>query len=315
MSVKTTLLGLDPASLREDVYFCTDFLRLHAGVDAIDRLETDEFVHGAAVRPIPGTDLFDLETAWGYGGPLGLDALSLADGMARWRRRQAEAGRVAELIRLHPFLNPAAIAPHLDRLEENRSTVVVDLIESPTVRCARYSKGTRYSLRRAEKILRVRRLRADEGDLFQGLYEAGLERNRASGSYYLGRAAFDGMLAAPWCAVWVAERAGEPVAVTAFLHSGPLCHYHLAGGMPAARDTFAHYLLLETAFDHYASDGRSLMHLGGGFTAAPDDPLLAFKAKFSPLRLAFHAGGLIHDRIALARLKTVSPGRMLPYRL
>lgn len=310
----SALPELAPASLRDDVYFRDDFLRLHAAPDEVDRLEMEGFIHGAAIRPIPGTDLADLETPWGYGGPLGLDAASLADGIATWRCRQAEAGRVAELVRLHPFLDAAALRPHFDRLEANRETVIVDLTVPADARRAGYSKGTRYSLRQAEKAVTLRRLAAGEGELFRTLYEAGLQRNQAATGYYLGPAAFDGMLAAPWCAVWVAERDGEPIAVAAFLHGGPLCHYHLSGGTADARDTFAHYLLLENAFEHYAAGGCAMMHLGGGRGSAADDPLLAFKGKFSPLRLTFHVGGLVHDRDAFARLPEVSPGRILPYR-
>lgn len=303
MSAPLTLHGVNPADLFDDVYFRGDYLSLHAGESGVESTATPRFRHGAAVRPIPGTWRSDLETPWGYGGPVATGAEALMAGLAEWRRRQREAGRVAEFMRLHPFANPAALNDSLDMLAFNRPTVIVDLETPKTARWKFYSDSTRNCLRKAERNLTVRSLVPEEWTLFKALYEIGLGRNAATPDYYLDDAYFQILLAKPWCRAWIAEDGEGPVAVSCFLHTGtPICHYHLSGGNDRSRRTNALYLLLEEAFQYYSGKGCRLMHLGGGRTPASEDPLLAFKAKFSPLRAHFYVGGLIYDPVSYANL-------------
>ncbi len=312
MPLSTTLHEVSPRDVMRDVYFRRDFLALHARPDGIDMIAEDDFRHAAAIRRIPGTDLSDLETPWGYGGPVASDITALRDGLARWRQRQGASGRVAEFVRLHPFLNPMAMREAFDILRFDRLTVVVDLAEPAKARWRHYSKGTRYSINTARKKLRIRRLGAAEAPLFRALYEAGLARNRAADLYYFDERFYGELVAAEWAETWVAE-ADEPVAVACFLHGGPFAHYHLSGGTDAARRSFAHYLLIEHAITYFAQRGKRWLHLGGGQSATPDDSLYRFKTRFSPLRLPFYTGGLVFDRAAYVGLARDND-RILSYR-
>src|SRR5581483_373288 len=195
-----------------------------------------------------------------------------------------------------------------------RLTVVVDLAEPAEQRWRRYAKGTRYSIRQARKKLAFRALGPGEDAVFRQCYEEGLKRNQAERHYYFPADYYAAVLAADWATTWVAERGGEPVAVACFLDGGAFAHYHLSGGGDAARDTFAHYGLLELAIGHFAAKGARWMHLGGGRTSHPDDALLAFKAKFSPLRVPYYTGGLVYARSAYEQLARGRNERFLSYR-
>lgn len=310
-----TLFGLSPVDLADDVYFKEEWTALHAFPDSIDSLRFPGFSHSAAVRSIPGTKLFDLETPHAYGGPWAGDSAALIEGLGLWRQRQRQAGRVAEFIRLHPFIDAARITSFFDHLEVNRPTVVVDLRQSSEQRRSHYNKGARHALRRAERLLTLRRLAVNEAPLFQSLYETVLRQYDSAPAYWFPDAYYRNLFAAPWCEAWLALHDNKPVAAACFLISGPVLHYHLAGGSSLGRDTDAAYLLLENAFCHYAEQGAELAHLGGGRTTADDDSLLAFKAKFSPLQTMFHTAGLIHNHDAYKRLGGAANGRMLGYRL
>lgn len=314
MSVELTLYGARPEDVMQDVYFREDFAALHARPDPIDALVTDGFRCVSAVREIAGSSYEDMETPWGYGGAVALDEGAFWQGLGLWRQRQSDRGRIAEFIRLHPFLNPAALRGFLDQIRFDRLTVLVDLMEAPEQRRKYYSKGTRYSLRRAEAALTLRELDERDAEIFERLYNAGLDRNDAAESYYFDRTYFRDLLAAPWARTWVAEQAGEPIAVACFLSGGPFAHYHLSGGTSAARDSFAHYLLLENAFETYGALGARWMHLGGGRSGAPDDALLHFKSKFSPTLIPFYTGGIVFDRAAYDSLSTGASERFLSYR-
>src|SRR5215216_5455867 len=232
-----TLYGAKPAEIMADVYFRPDFLALHAQPDRVETLEFPGFRHAAAIRQIPGTDLEDLETPWGYGGPVALDEPAFWQGLGLWRQRQIDKNCVAEFVRLHPFLNPMSFRGWFDHLRLDRLTVVVDLTEPAATRWGQYSKSTRYSIRQARKQLTFRQLGPKEGGIFRQCYEAGLKRNEAERQYYFPGEYFDAMLAAEWATTWVAERGGQPVAIACFLASGAFAHYHLSGGGDAARKT------------------------------------------------------------------------------
>ena len=314
MPIELTLYGERPENIMEDVYFREDFAALHARPNSIDSLMSEGFRSVSAVRSIEGSPYEDMETPWGYGGPVAVDEAAFWRGLGLWRQQQADRGRIAEFIRLHPFLNPAALRGFLDQIRFDRLTVLVDLTESASVRRRRYNKGTRYSLRQAERRLDIRRLGRDEAATFRRLYELGLSRNNAVDSYYFSDDYFANLLGADWSITWAAYLDGEPVAAACFLRGGPFAHYHLSGGGNLARNCFAHYLLLETAFDHCADDGARWMHLGGGRSTAPDDQLLRFKAKFSPILIPFYTGGIVFDRTTYNMLSTGKTERFLSYR-
>lgn len=308
------LHGATSAEIMADVYFRQDFVALHARPDRVDTLDLGAFRHAAAVREIPGADRDDLETPWGYGGPAALDEAAFWQGLGLWRQRQIDNDRVAEFVRLHPFLNPMSFRGWFDHLRLDRLTILVDLAAPPAMRRRGYSKGTRYSIRQAQKNHSFRMLVPGEGAIFQRCYDEGLRRNQAERNYYFPAEYFESVLAADWAATWVAESAGEIVAAACFLDGGAFAHYHLSGGGEAARATFAHYGLIEHAIGHFAAKGTRWMHLGGGRTSQPDDALLAFKAKFSPRRIPFYTGGLVYARDAYEQLARGRNERFLAYR-
>jgi hypothetical protein len=314
-SAALTLRGITPKEAMADVYFRPDFLELHSHPDVCDILDTGTFRHGSAVRAIPGSKLEDLETPHGYGGPSALDISSLKEGVSAWRDKQQRAGRVAEFIRLHPFLNGEALNGMVDYLEFNRKTVILDLEQSIDERWKTYSKGTRHALRHAEKNLTVRKLDADEWVIFWYLHQETLIRNAVGADLFFPSGYYKALLAKGWVKGWVAEKNNGPIAVAVFLSSTPrLCHYHLAGGTDIARETKANYLLLEHAFRHFAEQGGKWMHLGGGRSRDPEDPLYKFKSKFSKLRASFYIAGMIHDPKLYKALGGDQCSRFLGYR-
>jgi UDP-N-acetylbacillosamine alanyltransferase len=314
MSIELTLYGERAEDIMQDVYFREDFALLHARPDPIDSLIVDGFRCVSAVRSIEGAPYEDMETPWGYGGPVAIDDAAFWRGIGLWRQKQSDWGRIAEFTRIHPFLNPVALRGFLDQIRFDRLTVLVDLCEPTRQRRKRYNKGTRYSLRKAEQRLEVRQINRDEAAIFRRLYEAGLSRNVAENSYYFDDSYFNDLLSAEWSTSWAACLDGEPIAVACFLQGGPFAHYHLSGGGAAARENFAHYILLEAAFEHFAAQGLRWLHLGGGRSAAPDDQLLHFKAKFSPILIPFYTGGIVFDGATYKELSTEESERFLSYR-
>jgi hypothetical protein len=293
---------LDRSQLLQDIYFNPEFIRLHAQ-DGAECLSDNGFFHGAALVPIVGSDRFDLHTAWGYGGPVAESHLQLVAGMKAWCELQSAKRRVAEFVRLHPFVDLTGIVHLFEMHQLNRTTVFVDLSIAPAKRFSDYSPATRNCLRKAAKAVRICRVGSKDAATVKSLYEEGLTRNRASEDYGLKEKYFQELLNSDWATCFMAFDGDAAVCASIFLHSTPaLCHYHLSGGTNRQRQTFANYLILEHAFGYFADLGYAYMHLGGGRTPAHEDTLLAFKAKFSRLRTDYYIAGLVHDRAAYIRL-------------
>lgn len=305
-------LGLSWEDVADDVYFRRDFVALYAAPDRIDALELPTYRHLAALRPVPGTALEDLETPYGYGGPIAPDASAFDAGLDAWRRRQA--GRICEFLRLYPFIATERVSDRFDEFRFNRDTVVVDLRISTADRLAWYSQSTRRFLRKAQKAFRIRRLGSDEHETFRRCYEAGLQRSQATTRYYFTQEQHRQCLAAPWATAFVLEAEGEAVGAALFLSSRRLAHYHLAGLTDAGIANHGLYLLLDHAFNHFAAQGQYWMHLGGGRSTDPEDSLLQFKRRFSDATIPFHTGALIFDRPAFERLGGGQGGRLQSYR-
>lgn len=313
-AVPLTLYGVEPAALMRDVYFERAFMEMHAGASPVDVIERSGFRHGSSVRPIEGTDLEDMETPWGYGGPVAISHEHMREGLWLWRQRQREAGRIAEFVRLHPFTNPVGLRDYFDEIKFDRVTVSVDLAARRAQAGADYSVGTKYRIRRARRDLGPIQLEPRHAEDFRRCYEAGLDRNNAEHNYYFAPDFFEKLLAAPWARTWGAIWEGRIVAVACFVFGGVFCHYHLSGADAVGREKLGHYLLLDHALDHFAGLGFGIMHLGGGRSDRGDDALLEFKRKFSRWRTAFYTGGIVLDPQAYARLSTGDRRRFLNYR-
>jgi hypothetical protein len=307
-------LDLAWEALAGDAYFQRAFGALYARPDAVACVETGDYRHLAAVRPIPGTALHDLETPHGYGGPVAPTLAALKEGLAVWRAQQAAAGHVCEFIRFHPLFAAERAAECFDHFALDRQTVLLDLRDGTAARWSRYTKTVRNVLRRAGERLQVEVLAPAEWPVFRELYHEGLAANQASPRYYYSDEQYRDLLASPWTTTYVARLEGRPVAASAFLRGPALGHYHLSGQNAVGRVENASYLLIDHAAERLSADGLAWLHLGGGRTAQPDDALFLFKSRFSDLRVPFYVGGLIFDRAAFDRLDGLAGGRFRAYR-
>jgi len=316
--IPTTLFDLSFEELAQDAYYNHEFLALHAMGNQIESHHSGNFIHGSVSRNIPGSALRDLETPWGYGGPLASTADGLAVGTGKWKKDMSAKGNVAEFIRLHPCLNPVALKPYLDFLVFDRPTVMVDLSVSNEDRLAGYDRITRKRIRQGAEKQTVREATVADVSVFRSLYEIGLGHNIATGRYYFDDDYFAQLLGADWSKAWISyTKEDEPIAMMCTIHGGPMAHTHLSGGNDLSRKLHASYLLHHHAIEAYAtapSGQFKLMHLGGGRTNLPGDHLYEFKARFSPIRSNFFLGGVVLNPDAYDQLGGDKNGFFLGYR-
>jgi Acetyltransferase (GNAT) domain len=271
----------------------------------------------------------DLETAYGYSGPLATcehtGFLARAwDAFDAWCR---DEGVVAEFIRFSPLLDNERFAPAAADVVADRETVAVRLDVGEDELWHSYLPVQRNMVRKAQ----ARGLRAELVSLAEGLagfrrlYEKTMARVGADAYYALSDGYYGALVGLGDGVRIVRVLDGHELAAAAlFLQHGKRLHYHLSGSYERYRSAAPTNLLLHAAASWGREQGFEVLHLGGGRTPAPDDPLLRFKAGLSRVRLTFQTGRRVHDRRAYDHLCSLwldqarpraRPGYFLLYRL
>lgn len=254
------------------------------------------------LRPVPaifgGEGYFDLETAYGYGGPQAFNAtendlVAFKTLFAEWSRQQ---NIVAEFVRFNPLTSMHKEFADFYQVSHNRVTVSINLAQEFCNIIGLCSHPRQRNWRTAgRKNLNMREL--PDLDAFSDLYQQTMRRLQAKPYYFFSPAYFAAIEKLPaknrFFAGVFTER-NELAAAAIFLLDAGTAHYHLGASDESFRDTQANaFLMLEYARQNAARE-RKLLHLGGGLSLAEDDTLFRFKAAFSPFRHNFYIGRRVH---------------------
>lgn len=298
-----TLAQLAPN--RTDVYLTEEYVGLYAREDttaecAIVDSGDEVWLLPYLRRPIAGSSFWDLQTAYGYGGPVSStdDSAFTEAAFELFAEGSASRGCVAGFLRFHPLLRSDRFVSKRCTVVDDRETVLMDLRSAPDILLAEMHPKNRNMIRRAER----EDWRVEVSDEFRGLEEfAALYRGRmvdlAAAEFYHFDDSYFARLSESMCgsgllvSVWSDERM---VAGTIGLYAGPHGHYHLAAGSRDAATGAGNLALWRLALE-LRERGMDWLHLGGGTTAEPDDSLLRFKQRFGGSALRFRTGRTVFD--------------------
>lgn len=246
-------------------------------------------VAGVAVEE----ELYDLETPYGYGGPLTncYDSKFLSAAFSAYKAECIKQNIVCEFIRFHPFNQLAEHEQYFDFFCQERQVVIVDLRLTQPERWSKYSKTTRNIIRKTQKVL-ARHQADDTMDDFLSMYQQTMDKNKAADFYYFDRAYFEQLSAILGVELLTVKLADEHVSMGFFMQTGELAHYHLSANNSELLRENGNYALLDFAFERAQQNGCKWMMLGGGRTSASDDSLFKFKTKFSDHIKPFYIAGL-----------------------
>lgn len=237
--------------------------------------------------------LYDLETPYGYGGPLSNsdNPMFLARAFAAYRCHCAQQNIVCEFIRFHPFNSLVNNCSLFDMCLEERQVVIVDLNLSCEERRQRYSKTTRNIVKKALQNLTIENEDVPISE-FISLYYETMQKNMAPDFFYFKESYFNALIALDGVRLIAIKKDEEYASIGFFMCCNELAHYHLSANNQELAKENGNYLLLDAAFEHAKSQGCRYMMLGGGRTSSLDDSLFKFKAKFSPETKPFYIAGL-----------------------
>lgn len=270
-------------------------------------------------RLIPASGRDDLETPYGYGGPLANceDPGFLREADAAFVAWARQEGVVAEFIRFHPLLeNWRFCSPDSWKVIYNRPTVAIDLRASKELLSARLNPGFARAARKAERSgLYFRELVPNVWiEPFRVLYEKTMRRVQAPNSYFFSLERMRGFLADHLDMRMIGVFAPNPesgpdrLAAAAMVFGGPEdLHYHLGASDPDLLDLRPNNLLFRDLLLWAAQQRRwRRLHLGGGNDARPDNSLLRFKRSLGFGEARYQIGTRIYDQAEYDRICTLA---------
>lgn len=251
-------------------------------------------------------ELYDLETPYGYGGPLTDAPLSPQAQQTFMEELKAyclEQHIVTQFLRFHPLLDNHGVVRSMVDTRYLRDTIYMDTA-SPELIFANMDGKNRNMVRKAQRSgVTVRSAPMAEYAAFLDLYRQTMDKHDADDYYTFGTPYFDYLrdhLSAHAFLLY-AETEDKPISAAIFFHTNGTMHYHLAGSDAAYRNLAAGNLLLYEAALWGSAHGIKKLHLGGGM--APDDSLFGFKKQFNKNgRRGFWVGRSIFDPAAYQKL-------------
>lgn len=282
------------------------------------------FYHAFNLGRVIETDYFDIQSPYGYGGPIAntSDESFLQRAEASYINWCRDNNVLVEFVRFHPLLENWRFYGGV--VQKDRQTVWVDLSLGDI--WSSYAVRVRTAVRKAHKHgLVVEWVTASNAkhstNTFISLYHDFLWSINAQQEYYFCFEYFSNLL--EWENSWLAVcRDPEGIAAVAvFLQEGFIMEYHLSASTQKGKKFAATNLILHEAALMARQLGCRALHLGGGTDSSLDNSLLFFKAGFSDLRADFNIGWRIYNPQAYEKFKLeyqqgrgLVPAKVLFYR-
>lgn len=301
-------LGYMPVRM-QDIYFTSQYhllgetgtdgcAQMFAYLEGVNSIGIYTFIK----RPIVHTKIregyYDIETVYGYGGPL----INTENTKFAGRFEEAflnycrQENIVAEFIRFHPLIKNETVFRKDIQVLHNRKTVVIDLtsdIEDIWMR--QISAQNRNTIRKCIKNnLSVEIM--EDYEIFRDIYHDTMKRVDAAAFYLFGQEYFDAIRKYE-NSICLCVKSGEQIIAAAmFMGYGEYFHYHLSGSRQEYLRLSPNNILLWEAIKYAKIHGYKKMHLGGGRTDSTDDSLFQFKSRFSKMYADFYIGKRVHNK-------------------
>jgi hypothetical protein len=248
---------------------------------------------------IPGdsTGACDIQTAYGYGGPLFVgdwEHDARVEALLDVGRQFAERGAVAEFVRCHErWTDVDAMRDAGYSTPVVRTNVSTDLSAEPIP--TSWASNVRRNLKRAASAGLRWRVGATAADLdsFSRLYATTAERLGMAASYRFDTSYFRALFAmsSPLAQLVLVETCDSvPVAAALVFCGGEIAHYHLGGSDLTHQANRPNDLLYLAMAETARAAGCRFIAWGGGLSTDPADTLFRFKSAFGQLRHPAHIG-------------------------
>ncbi len=297
---------------KNDVYFQKDYINLYLNDSEqsfiFEYQENDNWLYNISIKkPIikigncPVKEkIYDLETAYGYGGIFtnSGDGHFIDKALARYRQKCLQENIVAEFFRFHPFnLFPVNYPGAFNFLIKDRPTISIDLHQSYEHIFNNFKPALRRNIRKAKKnnlVFREMKKTRKNLEAFKTLYYLTMNRNQAKEFYFFSSTYFQQLLAKDYSRLFGVFSGNKMINSGVFLFSYPFIYYHLGASDPHYYSLNGNPFLFSEICRQFSFQYK-LLYLGGGNSPKPEDSLYQFKRKFSDKINYFYIGGMVYQ--------------------
>ena len=293
---------------KRDIYYTKEYYLLQKRKNCESKMfvyeneRGDMAIYPFLKRPIEQNifqgEFFDIETAYGYGGPLvtSSEVNFLEEFETSFLKYCAEENIIAEFIRFHPLIKNENIFKKNIQILHNRYTVWLDLSNQiEDIWMHQISTQNRNIIRKCEK----NGLKVEVGEdyfTFVEIYKQTMKKVNADVFYYFDDEYYQKIKSNENMVVLYVKKGEEIIAAAVFMVYGEFCHYHLAGSKEEFLKLSPNNLLLWEAIKYAKSRECKKFHFGGGLTDSTEDSLFRFKSRFSKEKADFYIGKRIHNQ-------------------
>lgn len=265
-------------------------------------------LHSYVPQPLPdGQPGFDIEPFIGYAGPVtsaGSTPAFREAALELYSAHCREAGIIAEIVRFSPILANAdtfADSAHL-KVFAAKDIVVAECHADEAAQLAAFNTKCRSSVKRGLRDCTAEMLDKEaDWDAFVAFYYASLDRIGAERKWYYPTDIMARAAKSDFFQVYVIRYQGEWASLSLVIDH-PLASYYFAAASGSQPVQGANEYLLFSIAQTIGQRGGKHLILGGGNTAAEDDPLLRFKRKFAHELTPLMLGRCAHDPARLEQL-------------
>lgn len=293
----------------QDIYYTSEYYKMHEiNCDAKSRLfyyednDGNIGIYPFMLNKIDGYalthDYYDIETAYGYGGPI--TNCSKEKFFKEFEEAFVSYCQsnyiVAEFIRFHPLMNNERIFNSEIQVIHNRNTVYLDLPKGiERIWNEDIKSKNRNVIRKAKKNGLYVEI-SNDYEVFKSIYNKTMEKVNARDYYYFDDRYYESIKENNNCVLLNVKKKDKVIAAAIFMGYGEYFHYHLAGSLKEELTLSPNNLLLWEAINYAFNKGYKKMHFGGGLTDSLDDNLFKFKSSFSKEYTDFYIGKRIHNK-------------------
>ena len=265
------------------------------------------------IKPIPGTNYFDANSVYGYGGPIASKHFKefSKEELIFFKKNLLDYCLKNDVIsifsRLHPLINTSEFFNSFGKVKKLNKVVAVDLTEPIDIQRQHYSRSYKNQINKLKKKkgYTVRKLDYKNIDVFKDIYFETMRRVNAK-DYYFFSEEYLIHLVENECyrtVILVAyNNEGIPASAAIYTISKNFMQYHLGGTKDfALKDAPIKYIMDEARLLG-SSLGLSYFNLGGGVGGSDEDSLFRFKSGFSKSLFQFSVWNLIVDQKAYDNL-------------
>lgn len=303
-----------------DIYFTEEYVRLYENAEAKaksfvyredERIFLFPFLKRAITAEILSQQYYDIESQYGYGGPITntKDVVFLRKATVQFVNYCANENIVCGFFRFHPLLKNQNVFADIENISFDRNTVMMNLeLSAEEIWNNQIHPKHRNEIRKAvkSKLEYVVDEKIENIKEFISLYNNGMARLGAASYYFFDETYYrDIKLHLKQNSfLGIVKFQQDIISAAIFFKHGIYGHYHLS----ASDENYLKYypnqfLIYQTAL-YLKEIGVKKFHLGGGRTTDPNDSLFKFKSRFSKNLYDFFIGKIIFNKDIYDKLIT-----------